>query len=382
MTPSKRSRLFQRYTQGSSPPNESDREAPTIELRQVLSISPRSTRTTDSGTRTKARGKGKIPKPVLISDGSEDTSSEEVVDTPARKRKAVAQIRESPLQTNHQAEDESSDDLQGELEDLRGTGTPLRSNRTRDGPILSERGKRQQKLEELKRRRAGIIEESGEEDEQDDEDGIEGNDEPDLSELEPTHHAVRRGGDLDEYEEDFVDDEDDKVGIDLGVAGVPLEFTYHANKKPFEHFKTEIEWMVHNKLNPAFDRYDDIYRLAHQKLDKEVEGFVGSKFSSSVWGEAFQKALHTLPDLDRIDVPTMLEQKCDACRRTGHPTKNKVTFSGKPYNRDTLEIVEDEEDEDDIEDSDDDESSSTKEGESFFLGRFDILYRDFTSHRD
>ena len=380
VTPSKRSRLFQRYTQAGSSPYESDSEAPTTKLRQTLSLSPRSKRTTDGGTGTEARpseakGKSKISKPVVISDGSEDTSSEEVVATPARKRKAVEQIQESSRQTDHQAENESSDDLQGELEDLRGIGTPLRSNRTRDGPILSERGKRQQKLEELRRRRAGIREASQEEDELDDEDGDEGNDEPDLSGPDPIHHAMHRGGNLDEYEEDFVDDEDDKVGVDLGVAGVPLEFTYHANKKPFEHFKTEIEWMVHNKLNPAFNRYDDIYRLAHQKLDSEVEGFVGSKFSSSVWGEAFKKALQALPDLDRIDVPTMLEHKCDACRRSGHPPKHKVTFSGKPYNRDTLEIVEDEEDEDDIEDSDDDESSSTKEGESFFLGRFGLLCR-------
>lgn len=380
VTPSKRSRLFQRYTQASSSPSESNSEAPTTKLRRTLSISPRSKRTTDGGTSTEARpsearGKSKISKPVVILDGSEETSSEEVVATPTRKRKAVEKSHEASRQNDRQAENESSDDLQGELEDLRETGTPLRSNSTRDGPILSERGKRQQKLEELRRRRAGIREASQKEDELDDEDGDDGNGEPDLSGPNPIHHALRRGSNLDEYEEDFVDDEDDKVGIDLGAAGVPLEFTYHANKKPFEHFKREIEWMVHNKLNPAFNRYDDIYRLAHQKLDSEVEGFVGSKFSSSVWGKAFTKALQALPDLHRIDVPTMLGHKCDACRRTGHPPKHKLTFSGLPYNRDTLEIIEDEEDEDNIENSDDDESSSTKEGESFFLGRFGLLCR-------
>ena len=310
----------------------------------------------------------------MITDGSEDTSSEEVVVTPVRRRKTVEQDQSASREIDRMEDHESSDDLQGELEDLRETGTPLQRTRTRDGPVLSERNKRQQKLEELRRRRAGIREESQEEDEQDEQDENDEYDDAELSGPEPIHHAMRRGSNLDEYEQDFVDDEEDKLGIDLGVAGVPLEFTYHANKKPFEHFKTEIEWMVHNKLNPAFDRFDEIYQLAHRKLDDEVKGFVGSKFSSSVWGEEFTKALHALPDLDRLDVPTMLEHKCDACRRTNHPPKHKVTFSGKPYNRDTLEMIEYDDDDDDTDDSDDDQSSSTKEGETFFLGRFGFSY--------
>ncbi|KAF6222320.1 hypothetical protein HO133_001406 [Letharia lupina] len=376
VTPTKESRLSQSYTQASSPPFETDNEAPTRRLRQKLSISPHVTRATNSDPRAKAgpseaRSAKKRAKPVVITDGSEDSSSEDVVATPVRKRRTVAQIQSPTRETDHEEESESSDDLQGELEDLKETGTPLRSTRTRDGHIMSERGKRQQKLEELRRRRAGIREESQEEDEQNGQDEDEQDDieEANLSWPEPIHHAMRRGGNLDQYEDDFVDDEDDNVGVDLGVAGVPLELTHHANKKPFEYFKTEIEWMVHNKLNPAFDRYDEMYELAYRKLDKEVEGFVGSKFASSVWGEEFNKALKARPDLYRIDVPTMLEHKCDACRRSNHPPKHKITFCGKPYNRDTLETIE-HDDDDDTEDSDDDESSSTQEGESFFLGRF------------
>lgn len=371
ITPMKRPRPSLGVTLSSRSPNETDSDAPTRKLHHKLSITPRSTRTTSGDTGAtarplRARRAGTTVKPVVISDGIEDSSSEDVVATPARKRRSVAQVQ-SPIQaTDREEQAESSDDLQGELEDLQETGTPLRSSRTRDGPVVSERSKRQQKLEELRRRRAGIREES-QEDEQN---------ETELSEPEPIHHTMRRGANLDQYEDDFVDDDDDKMGVDLGVAGVPLEFTYHANKKPFEHFKTEIEWMVHNKLNPAFDRYDEMYELAHRKLDKEVEGFAGSKFSSSVWGEEFSKALKARPDLDRIDVPTMLKHKCDACRRTGHPPKNKITFTGKPYNRNTLETIEhDEDEEDDSEDSDDEESSSTQEGETFFVGRFDFSYR-------
>lgn len=379
LTPMERPRDFQGLTESSR--CETDSEAPTRKLRQKLSISPLSTRatngiTTEKPGRSEARKAKKIARPVVISDGSEDSSSEDVVATPVRKRKAAAQIQSPAPDTDHEEEDESPDDLQGELEDLRETHTSLRSTRTRDGPIVSERSRRQQKLEELKRRRSGIKEQFQDEDEQDDQDGQDEQgdfDEADLSGPEPIHHAMRRGGNLDQYEYDFVDDEDDKVGVDLGVAGVPLEFTYHANKKPFEHFKTEVEWMVHNKLNPAFDRYDEMYKLAHRKLDKEVEGFAGSKFSSSVWGEEFSKALKARPDLSRLDVPTMLEHKCDACRRSNHPPKHRITFSGKPYNRDTLETVEhDDEDEyDDTGSSDDNQSSNTQEVQSFFVGRFE-----------
>ena len=376
VTPTRRSRLFQRPTQAGSSPDESDSEAPTTRLRQKLSVSPPSKFATNAGTRTRAgrsdaRQKNQAATPVVISDGSEDTSSDDVVVTPVRRRKTVDQ--DHSRDSKHDAKSESSDDLLGELDDLRDTGTPLRSTRTRDGAIPSERSKRQRKLEELRRRRAGVTEESQEEDDlsyQDDPEEYDAIEEVDYSEPEPIHHAMRRGSNLDRYEEDFVDDEDDKVGVDLGVAGVPLEFTYHANKRPFEHFKAEIEWMVHNKLNPAFNRHDEIYQLAHRKLDNEVKGFVGSKFSSSVWGEDFTKALQALPDLDRVDVPTMFEHKCDACRRSGHPPKHKVIFSGKPYNRDSLEIIEHDEEEDDPEDSGEDGSGSTEEGPTFFLGRY------------
>lgn len=373
--PMKSSKLFQRYTRAGSSPFETDDEAPTRKLRQKLSVSPRSTRATNGATRAKAgpseaRTAEKRVKPFIISDGSEDSSSDDVVATPIRKRKTAAHIQSPMRETDNEGEEESSDDLQGELEDLQETGTPLRSTRTRDGPIVSERNKRQQKLEELRRRRAGIREESQEDDEQGEQDEQDDIDEAELSGPEPIHTAMRRGGDLDQYEDDFVDDDDDKMGVDLGVAGVPLEFTYHANKKPIEHFKTEIEWMVHNKLNPAFDRYDGIYELAHRKLDTEVEGFVGSKFLSSVWGEEFNKALKARPDICRVDVPTMLEHKCDACRRTNHPPKHQITFLGKPYDRNTLETIEHDDEDDDTEESDDSESSSTQEGQTFFVGRF------------
>ena len=151
---------------------------------------------------------------------------------------------------------------------------------------------------------------------------------------------------------------------------MPLEFTRHGHKKPIEHFKDMVEWMIHNKLNPAFARHDPIYQIAVRKLDDEVQGYSGSKFLSSAWNADFLKALKARPELSRLDVPTMFDHKCDACNRSGHPAKHQLIFSGKPYNRDTLENLTD--NDNDEEDDDEDKESEVDESnqeQAFYLGR-------------
>ena len=248
----------------------------------------------------------------------------------------------------------------------------IRTTRTRGRQDTSERSIRQRKLEELKRRRAGVKEES-------EESGLYSSDsDKNLeSDPEPILLAPHTGGNLDEYEDDFVDDNDATLGVDLGLAGVPIELSYHANKKPFEHFKTEVEWMVHNKINPAFERHDEIYELAHRKLADVVYGWAGLRFKSAVWKEDFTKALEGRPNIFRTDIPTMLEHKCDACQRSGHPPKHKITFAGKSYDRDTLETIDEAADDDSSDNSEQQNAegnssssnSSTKDEQIFFLGR-------------
>lgn len=166
----------------------------------------------------------------------------------------------------------------------------------------------------------------------------------------------------DEYEEDFVvNDNDGLMGAPAGLDQIPLEFTRHAHKEPIEHFKDVVEWMVHNKLNPAFARNDEIYRIAVRKLDDQVQAYAGSK-SSTVWSPQFTNALKMLPEISTRAFKEM-SNVCQACNRK-HPARYRVTLSGKAYDRDTLEDLSDEDD------GDEDEFGEwPNEGQSFFVGR-------------
>lgn len=185
--------------------------------------------------------------------------------------------------------------------------------------------------------------------------------------------AIRQslGANGDEYEHDFVtDDEDETLGAP-GLEEMPIEFSHHSFRKPIENFKFAVEWMIHNKLNPAFARNDEIYQIAVFKLEDEVQGYAGSKFVSSVWDDNFRKALKERPEMSVILVPTTIGRNCEACRRGSHPATYQVVFSGRPYDRHTLEDVYDDDDDDD----DDVESGAgsqdgREESQTFYLGRY------------
>lgn len=166
----------------------------------------------------------------------------------------------------------------------------------------------------------------------------------------------------DEYEEDFViNDNDGLLGAPVSLDQIPLEFTRHAHKEPIEHFKDVVEWMVHNKLNPAFARNDEIYRIAVRKLDDQVQAYAGSK-ASTVWSPEFINALKMRPEIS-TRASKELSNVCEACNRK-HPARYRVTLSGKAYDRDTLEDLSDEDDEDK-----DEFGEWPDAGQSFVVGR-------------
>ncbi|KAL8846426.1 MAG: hypothetical protein Q9221_008486 [Calogaya cf. arnoldii] len=270
---------------------------------------------------------------------------------------------EQDLSDPHEDTEDSSDD------DMKIS----RRRRRKPDIVVTQRSTRQKQLEMLRKRRAG--EAIGPVSDDNDQDIYQQDSEPyadsdvlieeedEDSGTERVRRAIRTDN-LDDYEEDFVDDDDD---THTDLANIPIEFTRHAHKKPIEHFKDVVEWMVHNKLNPAFLRNDPIYTIAVRKLDDVVQGYAGSKFMSAAWTADFTETLKRYPDCTKIDVPTLFDQKCEACGRSGHPAKHQLTFSGKPYHRDSLEDISSDE-----EDSDDPESNSQSPQshvEAFFLGR-------------
>ena len=316
-------------------------------------------------------------------DGSASTDSDVIVASATKKKRLVRSTRScvSPSKPHSYEMDE---DLQEDLEAIK--DTEVRRRRTRGGAAQSRRTEVTKQLAMLKAQREGkkTIELSSDSEQPripargkdgststDDQSSVGG-----ISEDEEANEAIRRSllNDDEEYEQDFVDDADvDPSGEPpAGWEEMPLEFTRHAHKKAKAHFKDAVEWMVHRKLNPAFPRDDPVYQIAFYKLDDEVKGYSGSKFLSAAWTGDFARAIKARPNLEEIAVPTMFDTKCDACNRSGHPAKFRITFHGKAYNPETLENLSDDED-----DKDDDARSLDRNGQplppvdkEYFIGRY------------
>lgn len=177
--------------------------------------------------------------------------------------------------------------------------------------------------------------------------------------------------DLDRYDEDFVDEDDnDPLGVPAGLEDMPLEFTRHAYKQTKEYFRDAIEWMVQNKLNPAFPRSAALYKVAFSKVEDQVKGRTGSQLISSVWNAGFYRALMARPHIEVTAYPTTFEHPCDACNRSKHPASFDVKLYGKAYSLDTLEDMEDEDDEEEQEETDRDGNILPDQNTRFFLGRY------------
>ena len=164
-----------------------------------------------------------------------------------------------------------------------------------------------------------------------------------------TQQRISRPDVADEDVESFVV-EDEDGGEDASWRNeMPLELSSHSHMDIKEYFKQGVEWMVHRKLNPAFNREDPLYVMAFRKIDDEAKGYAGSKFTSSSWKPEFKRALEARPDFTDVeDTSPVLARGCEACGRTTHPAKWRVTFSGGAYDPKTLESLK-EEDSDDSE---------------------------------
>ena len=345
------------------------------------------------GPTPRMRKRAKSSKRNIISLSDETESSEDVVTSPIRR----VRLQRAPVATeegNSENDDESMQDIREDVEDLKDTGIlsltfsyenqvispqianssiEVRNKRTRGLQRTPKKTKAQEILESIKRRRAGgkgngatrsptqthshskrALYDSTSEDEISSSQASENDEVDDL--------PIRRGENLDAYEADFIaSDEDDTIGAPAGLIDMPFEFTIHAHKKAREHFNDAVEWLVHNKLNPAFPRDDPRFQIAFRKLDDEVQGLAGSKFISAAWNAEFKKTLKEKPDLATVEVgDESFMEHCVACNKTNHPATFQLIFRGKPYDRHTL---------DDISDSDSDHDDEVPDSKTFYVGR-------------
>ncbi|KAJ9136717.1 hypothetical protein NKR23_g9634 [Pleurostoma richardsiae] len=152
--------------------------------------------------------------------------------------------------------------------------------------------------------------------------------------------------------DDFIveDDEDDALGVPAAVLRneIPLEFTAHAHKPLKDHFRDAIEWLVHRRINPGFNKDDEVYQLAWRKLYHEVLTLAESKFMSTVWKSDFRYALQARPYIEQQEIVSggLALENCQACGRGSHPATWRIRFSGAPYSKDTLDEVDSSNDED------------------------------------
>ncbi|EEP78475.1 predicted protein [Uncinocarpus reesii 1704] len=288
---------------------------------------------------------------VEAPSADEDEEEDDAVRVPASSRRTAKR----PIFNDEETEDSDSDDIIGAS-----PSKPTTKRRTRGSAAESvAKLKRKEQLEALRRRRAGErpkslspSESESSEDEVDRSLSISSDEDlPEDSDIEPAAPV-----DLDQYEDDFVlHDDDAELGAPADLVDMPFEFTRHRYKRLRDHFSDVVEWMVHNKLNPAFPREDPVYTVAFDKVNDEVMGVTGSQLVSSVWRPDFIRALEARPEIQVLPSIEVLSGLCDACNRSKHPAKFDVRFTGKPYSLATLEPIYDEEDSvtsDDVEEDD------------------------------
>ena len=262
----------------------------------------------------------------------------------------------------------------------------VKETRTRGRLANSARARRQQHLEILRRRRAGDKsenipesepepEEPSEEEEDEDEEAA-APDENQYStnfqqENSDVESAIASNEDLDRYDDDFVleDEGNDTLGVPTCLEDMPFEFTRHAYKQTKEYFRDTVEWMVFNQLNPAFPRSAAMYQAAFTKVEDEVKGWTGSQVMSTVWSLEFHRALMARPHIEITSYPISDNHPCDACHRSKHPASFDIKLYGKAYSMDTLEALDDEDDEDTRE-KDRNGNILPSEDTRFYLGRY------------
>ncbi|RAL67775.1 hypothetical protein DID88_008503 [Monilinia fructigena] len=283
----------------------------------------------------------KRKRPTIISD-DEDSD----IESPVKRTKVmneVDSVNDLPPMTK-------PSDITPPQHDSPGPSPQVK--RTKRSP-KKHRTAKQKQLEILKRKRAGESNPVLTDSESEEEELVDEEDEEDEAAEEFQETWKRKSPkkpvreNEDEYDSDFVDDDDNGL---LGVpdyAMIPHEFTAAAHKPLKDHFSEAVEWCVQNKINPGFNqKLMPIYKSAWNKLENAYNGLSGSKFVSTSWTRDFTKALYARPEFvtRRLNpeeaVDLLGETKCEACNRSKHVPTWGISLTGSAYYKDSLAEVE------------------------------------------
>lgn len=171
------------------------------------------------------------------------------------------------------------------------------------------------------------------------------------SELEVKEEPDSEANALDMFQEDqddeqFIDDDPENV-IGEPSANADLDEMREAfsisRAKTKDLFDYAVEWMVMKKIHPGFEATKYTYTATFRKLDDEVKGLAGSKYTSSAWTADFTRAVRARPNLIINDLSAaeraVISPHCEACNRTNHTASSELLLQGQPYDPETLEPV-------------------------------------------
>ncbi|KIW87941.1 uncharacterized protein Z519_11526 [Cladophialophora bantiana CBS 173.52] len=342
--------------------------------------------------RKKSRGDNFVVDDDEVEYLSSSNESDEVRVQPLTKSRKLSNRK--PSKPSRARTKEEQDELDEDLQDLQDSDQELSEPRarTRGGPVTTQRDKTREHLQLLKRRRAGEKVPRVHDSDEDSDKGPEGVDidfigqpaydiwsDRSSDSVRASDQSGDNNGDTEQGEDDDFVVDDSRGRLGRPHPDIPLQFTSFASAKPRDLFPHIIEWMVKNKIAPAFNREDPVYNLAFDRVDDQVKAQAGSRLISAAWSTDFKRAILARPTLQVVALPGEDDEHmrtCDACNRTNNPARYEFVFSGEPYYKKTLEPVDNSESD---EDADDENGSFTYDEHGhvisssqtrFYLGRF------------
>jgi len=100
--------------------------------------------------------------------------------------------------------------------------------------------------------------------------------------------------------------------------------------------------LIHDILFPGFTTKDARVTNAIHRLETRVSGLNESVIKSAAWRPEFTRAMKARPKMEISTCHPM--NHCDACNRNNQNCTEKVQFTGRRYDKDTLDDLDTDED--------------------------------------